>query len=89
MSLETVRLEVERRVAEAMIPVIFERIKRVHKKKAWRYCDCSWCVKKRRCHSYLQYSPFGMRHQGRREWREAGIKEWRAILSSEADKVEG
>lgn len=55
--LEEIKAKVEARVAELIVPVLFERAIRVHEKHAWRHCDCDWCQRKREWHRRLQFSP--------------------------------
>jgi hypothetical protein len=56
-NLANLKSKVNARVAEKLVPVLFERAVRVHEKRAWRDCPCDWCQRKREWHSRLQFAP--------------------------------
>jgi hypothetical protein len=70
-----------------MLPVLFERHKRSHMKRSWRDCDCSYCEEKRQNHAYLQFAPYFLDHERKKEWREGRIKHTRTVLQAESEKV--
>lgn len=47
-SLQQIRLEVERRVALAIVPVLFDKLTRYHARRKWRHCACDYCITKKR-----------------------------------------
>jgi hypothetical protein len=79
---------VNSRVAEELVPALFERAVRVHEKRAWRDCDCDWCKRKRTWHGYLQYSPHGCYgREARENWRYNNVGLARRELAEEEQKV--
>lgn len=87
MSVEAIRAEVARRVREALIPVLFERMLVLHKKWDWRDCSCSWCEEKRKNNAAMQHAPFYMKRDDRELWREGRRIHTRRALTDKAKIV--
>lgn len=87
MSVAALRAEVNRRVQEILVPVLFERMHRLHQKWEWRECPCSWCEEKRKNHIAMQYAPFFMSRGDREVWREGRRRHTRQALAVEAKVV--
>lgn len=84
MSVADLRAQVNERVQEALVPVLFERAHRLHQKWEWRTCQCSFCQEKRRFHASMQYSPRYMTCDDRELWREGRRAHTRHALAEKA-----
>lgn len=86
--ISSIRSKVEARVAEALLPALFDRAVKQHEKHAWRDCDCDWCARKRLWHGYLQFAPHGQRSRGTREqWRYLNVSKAREELKNEEQRI--
>jgi hypothetical protein len=87
MSVAALRAEVNRRVQERLVPVLFDRMVVLHQKWNWRDCSCSWCQEKRINHDHMQFAPHYMNRDDREMWREGRRRHTRAALVDKAKVV--
>lgn len=87
MSVAALRAEINKRVQEALVPVLFDRMLVLHQKWNWRECPCSWCVEKRMNNSAMQFAPFYMSRDDREAWREGRRLHTRKALADKAKVV--
>lgn len=87
MDVSELRKRVEEGVQATLYPLLMERYKRAHMKRAWRDCDCTYCETKRHHHAYMQFAPYFLSYEQKQEWRDGKIKYCRAALARESEKV--
>ncbi len=73
---------------EILVPALFDRVVKVHRKRSWRHCDCSLCQLKRRVHNACQFSPLAPPYAGngwvyRQQRREQLAREGSKMLDAE------
>jgi len=63
-NLEKIRIEVERQTAQAIIPVLFDKLTHFHARNYWRSCACDYCITKRKATWVIANS-----HKDRKEYK--------------------